>query len=51
MHVSLSLDGRAHLSTSSSVDNSNASVTSDIVDFFLNSVGAKLIDVKDVELR
>ena len=27
------------------------SVTSDVVDFFLHSVGAKLVDMKNVELR
>ena len=47
--LSLSLDGEPHLY--SEVDHLNALVTSDIVDFFLNSVSAKLADVNGVELR
>lgn len=49
-HISISLDGRPHVSTGSMLD-TNASVTSDIIAFFINSVGAKVIDVKNVELR
>lgn len=49
MKLSLSLDGEPHLS--SDVDHLTALVTSDIVDFFLNSVSAKLADVNNVELR
>ena len=47
LHLSLSMDGRARV-----VDHgSQESVTSDVIDFFLNSVGAKLTDMKDVELK
>jgi hypothetical protein len=47
MHISLSMDGRGHTRDVSSRD----SVTADIVDFFLISLGAKLTDMKDVELK
>ena len=45
-HVSFSLAGTVHSS-----DGAPASLTADIVDFFLSSVGATLTEVKDVELR
>ncbi len=46
MHVSLSLDGRVH-----TVEPAKPSFKSDIVDFFLSSVGATLTEIKEVELR
>ena len=46
MRVSFSLNGTAH------VHNSRPSTfKSDIIDFFLTSVGATLTEITDVELR
>ena len=47
IHVSFSLDGKAHLSTA----HKDSSLTDDIVDFFLSSVGATLTEIKEVELK
>ena len=47
IHVSFSLDGKAHLST----HHKDSSLTDDIVDFFLSSVGATLTEIKEVELK
>jgi hypothetical protein len=49
MKLSLSLDGEPHLT--SDANHLTSLVTSDIVDFFLNSVSAKLVDVNNVEIR
>ncbi|KAL4233205.1 hypothetical protein ACF0H5_007889 [Mactra antiquata] len=46
MHVSFSLNGIAHLS-----QENKPSLVSDIVDFFLGSVGATFTEMKDVELK
>ena len=47
LHISFSLDGRSHLANPAK----SLSLTSDLVDFFLNSVGATLTEIKEVELR
>ena len=47
LRVSFSMDGRIHSSQPQGAD----SVTSDLLDFFFNSVGATLTEIKDVELR
>ncbi|XP_048240040.1 vacuolar protein sorting-associated protein 13A-like isoform X2 [Haliotis rufescens] len=46
MRVSFSLNGTPHM-----VNQKPSTFTSDIVDFFLNSVGATLTEIKAVELR
>ena len=46
MHVSFSLNGTAHVAKEN-----KPTIVSDIVDFFLSSVGATLTEMKDVELR
>ena len=46
MHVSFSLNGTPHV-----VNRGPSSFASDIIDFFLNSVGATLTEIKGVELR
>ncbi|XP_053396044.1 intermembrane lipid transfer protein VPS13A-like isoform X3 [Mercenaria mercenaria] len=46
MHISFSLNGTSHLS-----QENKPSLVSDIVDFFLSSVGATFTEMKDVELR
>ena len=55
MHVSLSLDGRPHLSSVnnrlSGLMGSMSPMTADIVDFYLNSTGAKLAETNDIQLR
>lgn len=45
-HVSFSLNGPAHLS-----QENKPSIVSDVVDFFLSSVGATFTEMKDVELK
>lgn len=52
LHLSFSLGGTAHLTTfSGSVVPHSNSLRSDIVDFFLNSVGVTLTEIKNVELK
>ncbi|XP_076444664.1 LOW QUALITY PROTEIN: intermembrane lipid transfer protein VPS13A-like [Babylonia areolata] len=46
LRISFSLHGVAHVQ-----DNSPSSFKSDVIDFFLTSVGATLIEITDVELR
>ena len=46
MHISFSLDGHVH-----QVNPQTSSFPSDMVQFFLNSVGATLTEIKEVELR
>ncbi|KAK6170959.1 hypothetical protein SNE40_019236 [Patella caerulea] len=46
LHVSFSLNGTPHL-----INTQPSSLKSDIVDFFLNSVGATFTEMKAVELR
>ena len=46
MHVSFSLNGTAHVAKEN-----KPTIVSDIVDFFLSSVGATLTEMKDVELK
>ena len=43
--LSFSLDGRVHSAAKSD------SLTADIIDFFLTSVGATITEMKDVELK
>ena len=45
-HVSFSLNGTAHLSLEN-----KPSIVSDLVDFFLTTVGATFTEMKDVELK
>ncbi len=47
LRVSFSLDGHVH----SVKEHKGSSITSDVVDFFLNSVGATFTEIKEVELR
>ena len=47
MRVSFSLDGKVH----AVLPPEGKSVKSDIIDFFLNSVGATLTEIKEVELK
>ncbi|CAL1544729.1 unnamed protein product [Lymnaea stagnalis] len=49
LHLSFSLNGKAYLAPVNHVQNS--SLKGDIVDFFLNSVGVTLTEIKNVELR
>ena len=46
LHVSFSLNGTAHVAKEN-----KPTIVSDIVDFFLSSVGATLTEMKDVELK
>ncbi|XP_055887721.1 intermembrane lipid transfer protein VPS13A-like isoform X3 [Biomphalaria glabrata] len=48
LHLSFSLHGKASVS---SVGAPTSSIKSDIVDFFLNSLGVTLTEIKNVELR
>ncbi|GFO42661.1 vacuolar protein sorting-associated protein 13c [Plakobranchus ocellatus] len=52
LHLSFSLGGTAHLTTfSGSVVPQSTTLRADIVDFFLNSVGVTLTEIKNVELK
>ncbi|KAK3771918.1 hypothetical protein RRG08_053899 [Elysia crispata] len=52
LHLSFSLGGTAHLSTSSGrAVPHTATLRTDIVDFFLNSLGVTLTEIKNVELK
>ena len=52
LHLSFSLGGTAHLTTSSgSIVPHSTTLRADIVDFFLNSVGVTLTEIKNVELK
>ena len=46
IHVSFSLNGTPHV-----VNDKKATLVSDILEFILNSIGATLTEMKDVELR
>jgi hypothetical protein len=46
MSISFSLGGKAY-----QANKPPASFASDIIDFFLNSIGVTLTEIKDVEIR
>ena len=46
MHVSFSLNGTAYVAKEN-----RPTIVSDIIDFFLSSVGATLTEITDVELK
>ena len=47
MHISFSLDGRIHRSNNIA----DTSFGSDLINFFLTSVGATFTEIRDVEIR
>ncbi|XP_012945076.2 vacuolar protein sorting-associated protein 13A, partial [Aplysia californica] len=53
LHLSFSLSGKAYIAPNSqnAVQTSSSGLKGDIVDFFLNSVGVTLTEIKNVELR
>ncbi|BFZ09736.1 hypothetical protein BsWGS_12775 [Bradybaena similaris] len=51
LHLSFSLYSKVHMPPGNQTKAQSSSITGDIVDFFLNSVGVTLTEIKNVELR